>query len=149
MNQEEIELRKELKLLRSTASQLQRLSVLEDFFSTNLMLQAEAIIEGSFYKTAGRLLVNALLACGDLASEAEICPKCGVTITKEEGVEQQIERAERILKDSFDPIAVIQEMTMPLVRIWLEAMERYMVEQGYRVPKWERPQWLREMEGKC
>jgi len=39
-----------------------------------------------------------------------------LTITKEEGVEQQIERAERTLKEKFDPMAVVREVTMPLLK---------------------------------
>ncbi|GAI81134.1 unnamed protein product, partial [marine sediment metagenome] len=66
--------------------------------------------------------------------------------TKEEQRRQRVGKTERIMKQLFGPVAVTREVTMPLVKDWVESIERCMVEQGYRLPKWQRPEWLREME---
>ena len=83
---------------------------------------------------------------GEFTVLDEVCPDCGRVVTKEEQRKQKIEKAERILKEMFDPVDITHEVTMPLVKDWLESIECYMVEQGYRLPKWERPKWLRWKE---
>lgn len=148
MNEEEALLRKELRSFRSVATSLQLSVRLDELFIRDPMFQAEAIIKGYSYWLPSRLFVRTLLATGELQLKDEVCPACGYIVTKEEQRKEKIDRVEKILKQLFDPVAVTREMTMPLVKDWLESMECYMVEQGYRLPKWERPQWLRVMEGK-
>jgi|GEM_PF-5553341 len=149
MHEEEMFFRKQLRRLRSVATSLQWV-VMDDeaLYAIAPVYQAEAIIQGMGYKAAAILFVNTLFAAGELQLKDEVCPDCGCIATKEEQREQKTEKAERILKELFDPVAVTREVTMPLVKSLLEATECQMVEQGYRLPEWERPQWLRVMEGK-
>ena len=147
MNEEETSLRKELRGIRRLATSLGRtITGDEALYAMAPEYQAEAIIEGRGYTTASILLVTKLLATGELQLKDEVCPDCGYVITKEEQREEKVEMAERILKEKFDPVAVTREVTMPLIKWCLESVECYMVEQGYRLPKWQRPKWLQEME---
>ncbi|MBA7690717.1 hypothetical protein ES703_99248 [subsurface metagenome] len=149
MNEEELQLRKQLRRFRGFATSLQWLPEADEaLYAIAPVYQAEAIIKGMGYKAAAILFVTTLLVKGELELKDEVCLNCGVTITKEEQRQQKTEKAERILKQIFDPVAVTRKVTMPLVKSWLEAIECQMVEQGYRLPKWGRPQWLRVMEGK-
>lgn len=149
MNEEEISLRKELRRFRALATTLQWVVMADEvLYHVYPEFQAEAIIKGIGYWLPSRLLVRTLLATGELQLKDEVCPDCGYVITKEEQWKQKIERAERILKQKFDPVDITHQVTMPLVKNWLESIECSMVEQGYRLPEWERPKWLREMEQK-
>lgn len=143
--EEEAFLRKELKGLRAAATSLQRSVMLDEIFCRDPVFQAEAIIKGYSYRLPSRLLVRALLATGELELE-DVAPECGYSITEEEAYKRTVEKAERFLKEKFDPVDITREITMPLVRWWLEAIERYVVEQGYRLPKWRRPAWLEMKE---
>lgn len=146
MNQEEKFLRKELRRFRAAATTLQWVAMDEALYSVVPEFQAEAIIEGIGYWLPARLLVRTLLATGELQLKDEVCPHCGYILTEEEQWEETIEKAEKILKEKFDPVEITHEVTMPLVKNWLENIECKMVEEGYRLPKWGRPKWLREME---
>ncbi len=149
MNQEEKLLRKELRRFRSIATSLYwALRGDEALYAVAPEFQAEAIITGRGYWLPARLWVKRLLGTGELQLQDEVCPYCGRTVSKEEQQKQKVDKAERILKEKFDPVEVTREVAMPLVKDWLESIERYMVEQGYRLPKWERPKWLRELEEK-
>lgn len=149
MNEEETCLRKELRRFRGIATSLQWVVMTDEaVYAIVPEFQAEAIIEGFGYWLPSRLLVRKLLATRELQLKDEVCPDCGHIITEEEQYKQKIGKAERILKEKFDPVAVTREITLPLVKDWLESVERYMVEQSYRLPKWERPEWLREMESR-
>ena len=150
MNEEEAFFRKQLRRLRTAATCLDPwYQGQEVIFRQWPEAQAEAIIKGIDYKTASILLVRTLAAMGELHLEDEVCPDCGCTITREEVTEQKMAMAEKFLKERFGPLEVTREVTMPLVKGWLESIERYMVNQGYQLPKWERPEWLKEMEGKA
>ena len=147
MNEEETSLRKELRRFRSLATSL-TLSVRQDaVFCHDPAFQAEAIIKGYSYWLPSRLLVRTLLATGELELKDKVCPDCGYLFTREEQYKEKIEKAERFLKEEFEPVEITHGVTMPLVKTWLEMLERYMVEEGYRLPRWDRPQWLKEIEG--
>lgn len=148
MNEGELFFRKQLRRFRGLATSLQWSVMHDEVLLRDPLFQAEAIIKGYSYWLPSRLFVNTLLTAGELQLKDEVCLNCGVTITKEEQREQKIEKVEKILKQLFDPVAVTREVTMPLVKDWLETMECQMVEQGYRLPRWQRPEWLRVMEGK-
>lgn len=137
-------MRKELRKFRSAATSLQwHVMGDEAIYAIVPEFQAEAIIKGIGYKSTSMLLVKTLLATGELHLEDEVCPDCGRIVTKEEIRKQEIEKVQTILTQKFDPVDVIREVTMPLVKAWLASIECYMVEQGYRLPKWERPRWLK------
>lgn len=108
--------------------------------------QAEAIIEGFGYHLPSWLWIRTLLVTGELRLKDEVCPACGHIVTREEQRKQKIEQARRILKEKFGPVEITREVTMPLVKDWLERVECQMIERGYRLPKWSRPPWLKEME---
>ena len=146
MNEEELQLRKQLRRFRGLATSLQWSIMHDEVFNRDPVFQVEAIIKGYSYWLPSRLLVRTLLATGELQLQDEVCPDCGCIVTKEDQRKQKVEKVERILKQIFDPVAVTREVTMPLVKDWLETIECYTVEQGYRLPRWKRPQWLREME---
>ena len=148
MSEEETFLRRELRRLRALATSLQWTDRWDEaLFRLHPEFQAEAIIKGYTYWLPSRLLVRTLMATGKLELQDEICTDCGHIITKAEQRSEKIEKAERFLKEKFDPVEILREVTMPLVKAWLEGTERYMVEQGYRLPRWQRPAWLKEMEG--
>jgi len=112
--------------------------------------QAWAIVEGGAYRTAAVMLIDKALASGELNIENyKYHPFTGLPATSKEILQYLYEAQEKILKKKLDPLAVTREVTMPLVKFCLEVTERYMVEQGYRLPKWGRPEWLKEMEGKA
>ena len=50
------------------------------------------------------------------------------------------------MKERFDPLEITSKVTMPLTKAQLHRIERMMVERGCRLPKWDRPKWLTEME---
>lgn len=147
MNEEETQLRKQLRRFRGFATSLQWLPEADEaLYAIAPVYQAEAIIQGMGYEAAAILFVNMLLTTGELQLKDEVCPDCGCIVTKEEQRKQKVEKAERVLKEIFDPVAVTRKVTMPLVKSWLEAIECHMVEQGYHLPRWQRPEWLRVME---
>lgn len=149
MQKEELFFRKQLRRFRGFATSLQGLPEADEaLYAIAPVYQAEAIIDGMAYEAAAILFVNTLLAAGELQLKDEVCPDCGCIATKEEQRKEKTGKTERILKQLFDPVAVTREVTMPLVKSLLEATECQMVEQGYRLPEWERPQWLRVVEGK-
>ncbi len=146
MNEDEAFLRKQVRRLRGLATSLQWSVRHDEILIRDPVFQAEAVIKGYSYWLPSRLFVNTLLAAGELQLQDEVCSGCGCIITKEEQRKEKIEKVERILKEIFDPVAVTRKVTMPLVKSWLEAIECQIVEQGYRLPNWGRPEWLREME---
>lgn len=141
---EEKLLRRRLARFRAVATIMQRIvSEDETLYAEAPQRQAEALIEGSIYKIPSMLMIETAVATGQLKL-GEACLHCSKIATRA----QKTAKAERLLKEKFDPVEVTREVTLPLLKDWLENIESYMVEHGYRVPKWHRPNWLTEMEAK-
>lgn len=147
MNEEEASLRKELRRMRGLATSLQRSLMFYDLtFRRFPQLQAEAIINGWNYELSARLLARVLIASDELVPQDQVCPRCGEVIPWADVLNERVVWAKRKFQEQYGPLEVIQEVTMPMVKLLLEATEWTMVEQGYRLPKWRRPRWLVEME---
>ena len=107
--------------------------------------QAQAILEGRSYSVAAALVTSVALAFGDLdIDEWKFNPDTGQPLTREEALEYLYRRQEKYLRIRFDPLDIYLRVIMPLIKAWLEEQECIMVEQGYRLPMWERPEWLKE-----
>jgi len=106
--------------------------------------QAQAILEGRIYTVAAILLINVALVCGVDIDKRKFNPNTGHPLTRKESVEYLYQRQERLLRVMFDPIDIYPRLLMPLIKVCLEQQECLMVEQGFRLPRWERPEWLKE-----
>lgn len=75
-----------------------------------------------------------------------------VTSTILEYYPDEIPRTERDIKRELrlesDPIGILNKTILPGIREYLESLECHIIERGYRLPKWHRPEWLEEMEGR-
>lgn len=150
MNEEEALLRKQLRGLRSVATSLEALYHGDRvLFSRWPESQATAIVEGRGYNLAAFMLVESALLSGQLRWEDfQYVKPAGIPATKEEIIKHMYQLLEKRLKERFDPLAITHEVIMPLTKFDLESIELYMVESGYRLPKWDRPRWLKQLEGK-
>ena len=147
MDEEELFFRRQLTRLRYLATSIGH-SYLEHeiMFSRWPETQAwEIVEERSVYGLAARMLVTDWLTPEKLESY-KYSPSTGLPATKEEIFEEFCQQQGRRLKEKLDPSEVYPQVVMPWVKSELEILERYMVNQGYRLPKWGRPNWLREME---
>ena len=148
MNEEEAFFRKQLRRLRTLATMLGG-SYQDDqiMFSRWPETQALAIMEEpSVYQLAAMMLVNSSLAPGEL-KKMKYLPSTGLPATEQEIFKDLCQLQAKRLKEKFDPLEVYRQVVMPWVRTDLETLECHMVEQGYRLPKWERPPWLTQREG--
>ena len=148
MNEEEELFRKQLRRLRSTATSIESLYHCDRvMFSRWPESQATAIVEGRGYGLAAFMVVEAALLSGELSWEDyQYVKPTGIPATREEVIEDLYQLQEKRLKEKFDPLEVIRQVIMPLIKFVLEKYERLMVEEGYRLPKWDRPKWLKEIE---
>lgn len=144
MNEEEELLRKQLRRLRSSATSMEALYHGDRrMYSRWPESQATAIVEGRGYNVAAFMVVEAALSSGELRWEDfQYVKPTGIPATKEEIIKDLYQLQEKRLKEKLDPLEVISKVIMPLIKFELEKYERIMVEQGYRLPKWERPNWL-------
>lgn len=150
MDEEEEEaFRKQLRRQRCLATSLGFLRQGDEImFSRWPETQAWAILEGHGYHLAALMVINEALVSGEIEIEDwKYHPDTGLPATREEIVQYLCKTQEKHLKQRFDPLEIYSQVTMPLVKSELERLERYMVEQGYRLPKWKRPKWLRKLEG--
>ncbi|GAI88801.1 unnamed protein product, partial [marine sediment metagenome] len=109
--------------------------------------QAQAILEGQGYKLAAFMVTEAALLSRELRWEDfQYVNPTGLPATRQEVIQDLYQLQEKRLIEKFDPLEIYPKVIMPLVKDWLESIERYMVEQCYRVPKWERPKLLKEIE---
>ena len=148
MNEYEEFLRKQLRRLRSSATQMEALYSGERvIFSRWPEAQASAIVEGQGYKLAAFMVTEAALLSGELRWEdfAYVKPT-GLPATRQEIIQDLYQLQEKQLKEKFAPLEIYSKVIMPLIKFDVEKYERLMVEQGYRLPKWERPNWLSELE---
>ena len=116
----EQELRYGLKLLRSTASLYNRIH-----FALIRMPELQALE-----------ILNEGLGIYERLSKAVDIPK----FTREE--------VKKRLVENIDPVDALEKIILPAVKEHLENLECYMVERGYRLPRWHRLEWLEEMEGR-
>jgi len=129
---EEAYFRDELRRFRRIATLLQRVVMNEAIYATPTV-QAEMIIKGLDYWLPSQLLVRLMLITGEL---------------KDEQKQEKIAEAEKLLRAKFGPTEITREVTLPLVKTWLESLEHYALKKRYWLPAWERPEWFLEMENK-
>ena len=146
MNKEEVFFRKQLRRLRIIATETGRVYQIEQMmFSRWPESQAQAKLGGPSYKAAAILVTNELLISGKLKIEDwKYNPDTGLPATREGIVESLYQRHEKLLRKEFDPLEIYPQVIMPVVKYMLEVVECIMVEQGYRLPRWGRPEWLKE-----
>ena len=149
MSEWEVLFRKQLRRLRTLATMIGH-SYLEHeiMFSRWPATQAwEIVEEPSSYGLAARILVTDWLTPEKLES-FKYLPSTGLPATKEEIFEDFCRLQAKHLREKLDPLEVYLQVIMPWTKFELEKYERLMVNQGYRLPKWERPEWLREIEAR-
>ena len=122
MNLEEEELNIELKRLRSMAEVLGHLLTLE---APELQTKESLTGNAGIYKAVFDLLIPA-------ASRRD----------KQE-LMKELERLTKILS----PEEVIKQLFLDPLGSMVLNTERALAEKGYRVPEWDRPAWLAEIEG--
>lgn len=149
MSEEEAFLRRHLRRLRGLATSIGfSYRDHEIMFARWPHTQAlEILDQSSSYSLAAMLLVHAGLLSGDLRWEDFSYVKpTGLPATRDEIVEDLYQLQAKRLKEKFDPLEVYSRVVMPLIKSDLERTERTMVNRGYRLPRWQRPKWLQEME---
>jgi len=149
MSEWEVLFRRQLRRLRTLATMIGH-SYLEHeiMFSRWPETQAwEIAKEPSAYGLAARMLVTDWLTPEKLES-FKYLPSTGLPATKEEIFEDFCRLQAKRLREKLDPSEVYLQVIMPWTKFELEKYERLMVNEGYRLPKWERPEWLREMEAR-
>ena len=151
MNEEEAFFRKQLRGLRGLAT-----SVGFSYHDQQIMFsrwpetQAWEIVEGQSYQLAALMMIDVALLVGELRwKDFQYVKPTGLPATREEIIKDLYQLEEKRLKEKIDALEIYSQVIMPLVKSELEKIERIMMEEGYRLPKWERPKWLREMERKC
>ena len=122
MNLEEEELNIELKRLRSMAEVLGHLLTLE---APELQTKESLTGNAGIYKAVFDLLIPA-------ASRRD----------KQE-LMKELERLTKILS----PEEVIKQLFLDPLGSMVLNTEQALAEKGYRVPEWDRPAWLAEIEG--
>ncbi len=151
MNEEEALFRKQLRRLRTLATSIGfSYREHEIMFARWPQTQAwEMLDQYSSYSLAAMMLVNAGLLSGDLRSEDFSYVKpTGLSATRDEVVEDLYQLQSKRLKEKFDPLEIYSQVIMPLVKFDLEQIERFMVNDGYQLPRWQRPRWLKEIEAR-
>ena len=150
MNEEEEFLRKQLRRLRSSATSMEALYHGERImFSRWPEAQATAIVEGRGYRLAAFMVTEAALLSGELRWEDfQYVKPTGLPATRKEIIQDLYQLQERRLKERFDPLDIYSKVIMPILKFDLEKYERLMVEQGYRLSRWHRPDWLKEIEAR-
>lgn len=146
MTEREAIFRAHLRQLRSIATGVTRCYHYDQImFSRWPESQAQAILEGQSYSFAATLVTSVALLCRNLnIDEWKFNPDTGQPLTREEVFEYLYRRQEKYLKIKFDPLDIYSKVIMPLIKVWLEEQEGLMVRQGYRLPMWEKPEWLEE-----
>lgn len=91
--------------------------------------QAEEILTGGFgiYERANNIFIDAI---------------------KKDRPDLAKEDVKKRLRENIDPVDALDKVILPAVKEHLENLECYMVERGYRLPRWHRPEWLENMEGR-
>lgn len=150
MNEWEAFLRKQLRRLRSSATSMEALYHGERvIFSQWPEAQAQAILEGQGYKLAAFMVIETALLSRELRWEDfQYVKPTGIPATRQEIIQDLYQLQEKRLKEKFDPLEIYSKVIMPLIKFDLEKYERLMVNEGYRLPKWDRPKWLSEMQPK-
>ena len=148
MNEEELFFRRQLRRLRTLATSIG--SSYQDqqiMFSRWPATQAWEIVEGQSYQLAALMMIDAALLAGGLRWEDfQYVKPTGIPATRQEIIQALYQLQEKRLKEKFDPLEIYSKVIMPLIKFDLEKYERLMVNEGYRLPKWERPKWLKELE---
>lgn len=148
MNEWEAFLRKQLRRLRSSATSIEALYHGEKvIFSRWPEAQAQAILEGQGYKLAAFMVVESALLSEELRWEdyAYLKPT-GIPVTRKEIIEDLYQLQEKRFKERFDPLEIYSRVIMPQLKFELEKYECLLVNEGYQLPKWDRPKWLKEIE---
>lgn len=150
MDEWEAFLRKQLRRLRSSATSIEALYHGERvMFSRWPEAQARAILEGQGYKLAAFMVTEAALLSRELRWEDfQYVKPTGLPAKREEIIRDLYQLQEKRLIEKFDPLEIYSRVIMPLIKFDLENYERLMVEHGYRLPRWQRPDWLRDMEAR-
>lgn len=119
MKEVEKEAKHKLKALREVASLLGNIdSLSEARYAKHLEYQEKDIIEGLPYVLAAAWYINPNLTDSEIIQD---------------------------LKRRYSSQEVTRKITMPIIKLRLEAFERFFLERGWRLPKWKRPKWLSEV----
>jgi len=127
-----------LKMYRRCATQLQ--TFLERYKATVDKcpeVEAELMASGLYHKRASHWIASILAKTSEKDIEKENL-QYSRTLKEEEWTE--------ILKEHFSPFGVLQEVIMPLAMYGLKDYEELFIQNYWKLPKWKRPVWLKEME---
>lgn len=147
MNEEEAFFRRQLRRIRYLATSIGHSYLQHEImFSRWPQTQAWEIVDQySCYSLAAMMLVDSWLTPEKLES-SKYLPSTGLPATKKEIYEDFCHLQAKHLKDRLNPLEVYSKVLMPLIKFELEKYERLTVNEGYRLPKWDRPKWLKEIE---
>jgi len=137
---DEKEAQRDLKSYRSSATEFQKfIEEYKAMLDKQPKIEAELIVSGDYHKAASHLVAKILATAReqDIEKENLQCPRM---LTEQQWT--------KILKEHYSPFGVVEEVILPLIMYGLEDYERLFIENCWKLPKWMRPNWLKEMEVK-
>jgi len=138
MDETETTARVKLRYYRHAATDFQKF--IEDYkakIDKYPHIEARLIVSGAYHKYASRWIARMLAAVREEDIEKENLQST-TNLTEEDW--------ETAFREHYSPFGVIQEVVLSLVMYGLQDYERLLIENGWKLPKWKRPQWLKEME---
>ncbi|MCK4353646.1 MAG: hypothetical protein KAW83_00190 [Dehalococcoidia bacterium] len=103
----------------------------------NPQMEADLIVSGAYHKYASRWIAQIVAATREGDVEWETL-KSVKNLTEENW--------EKALHDHYSLFGVIQEVILHLLMDGLEDHEQLFIKNCWKLPKWRRPRWLKEME---
>lgn len=101
------------------------------------LFEADLIVAGTCEKYAARWIVRVGIIPDDEDAEQDD-PDSVMNLT-EEGWEEAF-------RQQHSPFGVVQGVIFPLIIYGLHHYEELFIENCWRLPKWKRPEWLKQME---
>ncbi len=100
-------------------------------------MEADLIVNGDYHKAAAHFVAGLLAAAsaGDMEGEN---PECTRNVTEEQW--------ERSFREHYSPFGVVQDVILPLIMYGLEDYEQLFIENCWKLTRWNRPDWLKEVE---
>lgn len=100
-------------------------------------MEAELMVSGRYHRRASHWISSILAEAGEEDIQKE-------NLQSPRGLTEQ--EWEDILREHFSPFGVVHEVILPLIMHGVHDYERLFIENCWKLPKWKRPDWLKEMK---
>jgi len=100
-------------------------------------IEAGLVVSGRYHKYAARWIARMLAAAREQDIERNGL-RSATSLTQDNW--------EETFRQNYSPFGVIQEVVLPLIMQGLHDYEELSIENCWRLPKWKRPEWLKQME---